>query len=63
MCGVVAGASDEGAGFRPGSRHGLGSGMMLIGECADELTVDEGPGGVAVRMTFTLRRLVKPSTN
>jgi anti-sigma regulatory factor (Ser/Thr protein kinase) len=46
---------DAGGGFRPGSADGFGAGLMLMRECADAVTVDEGPGGVTVRMTFGLR--------
>lgn len=46
---------DEGGGFRPGASAGLGAGLMLMRECADAVEVDEGPGGVTVRMTFQLR--------
>jgi hypothetical protein len=28
---------------------------MLMNECADNLDVDEGPGGVTVRMLFRIR--------
>jgi serine/threonine-protein kinase RsbW len=47
--------SDEGRGFRPGPSEGLGAGLMLIGECADTLAVDQGAGGVTVQMVFQLR--------
>jgi serine/threonine-protein kinase RsbW len=46
---------DEGEGFQPGASKGLGAGLMLIGECADTLAVDQGPGGVSVQMMFQLR--------
>jgi serine/threonine-protein kinase RsbW len=46
---------DTGGGFRPGATAGLGAGLMLMRECADAVEVDEGPGGVTVRMTFQLR--------
>jgi anti-sigma regulatory factor (Ser/Thr protein kinase) len=46
---------DGGAGFRPGASEGLGAGLMLMRECADAVVVDDGPGGVTVRMTFQLR--------
>jgi serine/threonine-protein kinase RsbW len=47
--------SDQGGGFRPGPSQGLGAGLMLIGECADTMEVDQSPGGVTVRMMFQLR--------
>jgi serine phosphatase RsbU (regulator of sigma subunit)/anti-sigma regulatory factor (Ser/Thr protein kinase) len=47
---------DTGGGFSPTSSEGLGAGLMLMGECADTLKVDEGPGGVTVRMMFHLQR-------
>jgi serine/threonine-protein kinase RsbW len=47
--------ADQGGGFRPGPSEGLGAGLMLIGECADTLEVDQGPGGVTLRMMFQLR--------
>jgi serine/threonine-protein kinase RsbW len=47
--------SDQGGGFRPGPSQGLGAGLMLIGECADTMEVDQGPGGVTLRMMFQLR--------
>ena len=43
---------DTGGGFGPTASEGLGAGLMLMGECADKLEVDEGPGGVTVRMLF-----------
>lgn len=46
---------DEGGGFGPGPSGGLGAGLMLIGECADTMAVDQGPGGVSVQMMFQLR--------
>lgn len=45
---------DEGAGFRAGPSQGLGAGLVLIGECADMLKVDQGTDGVVVRMVFRL---------
>lgn len=47
---------DTGEGFGPTSSEGLGAGLMLMGECADALEIDQGPGGVTVRMEFNLRR-------
>ena len=47
---------DGGAGFGPTSSEGLGAGLMLMNECADTLDVDQGPGGVTVRMLFRIRR-------
>jgi anti-sigma regulatory factor (Ser/Thr protein kinase) len=46
---------DQGGGFQPGPSEGLGAGVRIIGECADTLKIDQGPGGVVVRMTFVLR--------
>jgi anti-sigma regulatory factor (Ser/Thr protein kinase) len=53
---LVVTVSDTGSGFGPTSSEGLGAGLMLMSECADELRVDEGPDGVTVRMAFHLRR-------
>ena len=59
---VVAGETleilvrDIGEGFGANSSEGLGAGLMLMGECADALEIDQGPGGVTVRMEFDLRR-------
>ena len=47
---------DSGGGFGPNSSEGLGAGLMLMRECADELDVDQRPGGVTVRMVFALER-------
>ncbi|HXF30918.1 MAG TPA: SpoIIE family protein phosphatase [Solirubrobacterales bacterium] len=47
---------DSGGGFGPTSSEGLGAGLMLMRECADELDVDQRPTGVTVRMVFELRR-------
>ena len=46
---------DEGDGFGPGPSEGLGAGLMLIGECADTLKVDQSSAGVTVEMVFQLR--------
>jgi len=53
---LVVTVSDTGGGFGPTSAESLGAGLMLMGECADTLKVDEGPGGVTVRMMFRLQR-------
>jgi anti-sigma regulatory factor (Ser/Thr protein kinase) len=53
---LVVTVSDSGDGFGPNASEGLGAGLMLMGECADELEVDKGPGGVTVRMVFHLQR-------
>jgi serine phosphatase RsbU (regulator of sigma subunit)/anti-sigma regulatory factor (Ser/Thr protein kinase) len=47
---------DSGGGFGPNSSAGLGAGLMLMRECADELDIDQRPGGVTVRMVFVLER-------
>jgi anti-sigma regulatory factor (Ser/Thr protein kinase) len=52
---LVVTVRDTGGGFGPTASEGLGAGLMLMGECADELKVDEGPGGVTVRMAFHLQ--------
>jgi anti-sigma regulatory factor (Ser/Thr protein kinase) len=53
---LVLTVRDTGGGFGPTASEGLGAGLMLMGECADELEVDRGPGGVTVRMAFHLQR-------
>jgi anti-sigma regulatory factor (Ser/Thr protein kinase) len=53
---LVVVVRDTGGGFGPNASEGLGAGLMLMGECADELEVDEGAGGVTVRMVFHLQR-------
>jgi anti-sigma regulatory factor (Ser/Thr protein kinase) len=53
---LVVTVRDTGGGFGPNASEGLGAGLMLMGECADELEVDEGAGGVTVRMVFHLQR-------
>lgn len=47
---------DEGCGFRGDQPGGLGAGLMLIGECADEVEIEQGDTGVRVAMTFRLDR-------
>jgi anti-sigma regulatory factor (Ser/Thr protein kinase) len=51
---LVISVRDSGGGFGPTAGGGLGAGLMLMRECADTLEVDEGPGGVSVRMVFRL---------
>jgi anti-sigma regulatory factor (Ser/Thr protein kinase) len=53
---LVVTVRDTGGGFGPTASEGLGAGLMLMGECADELEVREGPDGVTVRMVFHLQR-------
>jgi len=53
---LVVTVRDTGTGFGPTASEGLGAGLMLMSECADELEVDQGPGGVTVRMVFHLQR-------
>lgn len=53
---LVVVVRDTGDGFGPTSSEGLGAGLMLMGECADTLDIDDGPGGVSVRMVFHLQR-------
>lgn len=45
---------DEGRGFRRSRSGGFGAGLMLIGECADEVEIEQGDAGVSVAMTFRL---------
>jgi anti-sigma regulatory factor (Ser/Thr protein kinase) len=52
---LVVVVRDTGGGFGPTASEGLGAGLMLMGECADKLEVDEGAGGVTVRMVFHLQ--------
>ncbi len=51
---LVVVVRDSGGGFGPNSSEGLGAGLMLMRECADELGIDQGPDGVTVRMVFAL---------
>jgi anti-sigma regulatory factor (Ser/Thr protein kinase) len=48
--------ADEGCGFqRPAARPGLGLGLALIADAADEFTiVERGGGGTEARMRFVL---------